>query len=462
MCSLIGFRAGTKDKHEEQLEEYLKILSERGDQSFGYFYRTKEGEIFYAKSLALAPIAKDLKTLPEGAWCFLHARKASAGMAGTTNKDKLERAHPVASDDESILLLHNGTKASINDTVYGSISDSQGLATLLSVMWEDRKILAKEIGVVLYQRGKQIYLYKDGERPLVMSEDNTIFASEPISDKVKWKNIKVTTDKDNFDVALDFSAEDLGIPCDKAVEIKFNIAVATVKNWSVKGYPKVSLCTTCKKRHIDMEGVYTACCVCVIEGKYKKVNNTYRANNTKHTVKETKVNTKAKEPSKGIGTVITSGAKDGILQRSNVSVPYGEMEELFTSDINILKTLGYDDVIWKGWAIVKTNVYYKNLNGAIFIKPIPNGKFKVKVDRVFINNKSLNYRHAFHTATSQTIKILGKLNTTAVYMLNKDMDLTSSIRQVKMGAYPVETLVTRGEGAKKRTALIGFKELITT
>ena len=123
MCSIIGFKAGTKDKHENKIEEYLKVLQERGDQSFGYFYRTLDGETYFNKSLSIKPLIEQIEATPKGAWCFMHARKASLGMTGGNATLQLARAHPVESDDKLVTLLHNGTKSSIFDTVQGLLDD---------------------------------------------------------------------------------------------------------------------------------------------------------------------------------------------------------------------------------------------------------------------------------------------------------------------------------------------------
>lgn len=470
MCSLIGFKTKTPANHQNKVEQYLKILEERGDQSFGYFYITADGSIFYAKSLALKPLLDDIKGMPANSWCFIHARKASYGMAGTTVAEKLSRAHPVTSDDDSILLLHNGTKASIKDTVYGSLSDSQGLATLLSTMWEGRNILAGDLGVVIYERKGKIYLYKDGVRPLVMSEDKTIFASEPVFDTVKWQNIGVTTGgtaENSFDIELDFTKSDLGLTLGAPVEIKFNIALTTIKNYSTMGMPRVSLCTTCKRKHIDLLNNYRICCTCAIEERlpavYANVPTATKPATPPATTTAQVTNSIHKTPTTPTVQGVVPINKGGILERSSNSVPSSDEIEIFTSDINILKTLGYDSVTWRGWAIVKVNMLYKNTDGVFFAEPVENGHHKVKVDRIFVKRNNPIFKSNFSTITNKAVHILGDLDNKGVSVLRKSIDISIGFRDGDAGAYALDTHVVPrfyvSPGMSNKGVLVGFRAL---
>ena len=385
MCAIIGFLVESKNKHETKVEEYLKILQERGDQSFGYFYRTPDGETYFNKALTLEPLLQQIKDAPKGSWCFLHARKASHGMTGTTVDDKLAKAHPVESDDKLITLIHNGTKSSIHDTVDDSLSDSQGLATLLSKAWEGRRTYYGDIGVVLYERAGKVYLYKDGIRPLVMSEDNTIFASEPLFDTMQWKNIKNTyTRAKGDDVELNLKKQDLNLKYGKLVTIKFDVATATVKNFSVVGYPKTTTCGICKKSHIKNKETFN-CCVCAIENR---------------TIVKT-------IPTKTTGIV---KLEPGILEMSNRRPLEVGMVSLLGIDFSAFKNAGYADIKYGGSATVRADFLHQTLDGLLFVKPNSKGKYLVKVDKVILPKTTKGYKeYAWQLKTRNSVAILGEL-----------------------------------------------------
>jgi len=347
MCSIIGFKTKTESKHEEKLEQYLDILQERGDQSFGFFYITEGNQVYWDKDLTPDVIIDSVKALKDDAvpaWVFIHARKASAGMTGGTKDEQLQKAHPVFSDDETVMVLHNGTKSSLYHSVAGALSDSQALATLLSLTYENREMYYGDIGVVLFDNNKGIHLYKDGMRPLVMFEDNTIFASEPVFEG-KWKNIKPTIkDKKLTDIILDFENPTLGLSFGPLVDIDFNIATTTVANFSVKGMPKISYCSTCKKRHIELKD-RTQCCVCKIEGRKAIKAITYTKSTTNTTKKVKTVTDLVEHPKGAFGTPIANQSKSE--------------EIMYTCDISAFRKLGIrEGLIYRGSAYVKVDHLY--------------------------------------------------------------------------------------------------------
>lgn len=398
MCSIIGFKVGTKHQHEENIEEYMTVLQERGDQSFGFIAKYPNGDIYYSKTLYLKSFLSSLDGIPSGSWVFIHARKASAGMAGTTTAEKLERAHPVFSDDEKIILLHNGTKNSLHDTIQGSKSDSQALATLLSLTWEHRRLYYGNIGVVIYERDGDIYLYKDGMRPLVMAEDNTIFASEPVDDKLKWKNVKVTlNDKGEPDTKLDFDDENLGLEFDDAVEIKFIPNNYTY--YGNKGYPTVSFCPSCKAKHIENQKT-TVCCVCAIEGKTLVPSTP---------------------------TSVASKLPDGVLFVSADRQPTDNEAVLFTCDTRALREASdITGAAWAGTATIKADVMHRTKDGTPFFKPTSLGKYVVKVDRVFINKAHPKYKLIWDAKEGKLVSVIGELDSSKTMKLTTNLDMSKA------------------------------------
>ena len=422
MCALIGFRIESDNNHHLKVSKYFNILKERGDQSYGYITRELDGTVYYAKSLSITTIVKDIEKMSMGTWVFVHARKASAGMAGNTIADKLARAHPVESDDGSILLLHNGTKASIKQTVMGSLSDSQGLATLLSIAWEGRRTYLGDIGVVIYERKGEIYVYKDGIRPLVMSEDNTIFASEPISDEVKWANIENTYSYGNdssTDIVLDFSKENLGLKTSALTAIKFKLATSTIANYSVKGMPRSTFCTKCKKSHLDNDKT-DICCVCsIVENIETKI--TYPTSRKFIGGKSKLTNQKV--------VVVTPDAlkaKGVVFQTTNQTAASYQLE-LFMCDSNLARRAGIITGTWQGTAIVKANYIFRSDLGLLFVLPDPDGKYFVKVDRVFISNTATEARKLYSTKVGRSIPMLGNSLHGNVITLKENVDISKAI-----------------------------------
>jgi len=418
MCAIIGFEVGTPEKHENNVVKYFTTLQERGDQSFGYLSMEPDGIIYYCKSLQLSGLIESIESSPKGTWIYMHARKASYGMTGGTVDEQLEKAHPVKSDNEEVLLLHNGTKSEIHDTVQGSISDSQGLATLLSLMPNEKaySLLSGDLGVVVYNKNGKVYLYKDGCRPLVMAETKTIFASEPLFDTVKWHNIAPTVGIDKFSVELKPTEDSLGLTLGKATTVKFNIAQHTVKNFTTKGMPKSSTCNLCKKMHLENINGMEPCCTCAIEGRVPlKV--------VKTTPKVTYSTPKA--------TNSTSSAK-AVLHRSTNTLPQKGESELFISDITMLRTLGYshDDVKWVGWAKVKANLVYKNEDGSLFVEPRATGSIIVKTDRVIVKNKMKKVGNTKHDITTTVVKHLGRLDMSTIFVPKRGVDISTGAKNV--------------------------------
>ena len=130
-------------------------------------------------------------------------------------------------------------------------------------------------------------------------------------------------------------------------------------------------------------------------------------------------------------------------------------------NVNILKSLGYNNVIWKGWAIVKANIIYKSTNGALFVPPQENGTQNLKVDRVFVDKASPACKQAYSTITNKTLYLLGELDNSSVYVIKHDMDISTGVREVNTGMYKLETFVmpTGFDGKLDRTegSLVGFR-----
>lgn len=442
MCAIIGFEAGTERKHEERIEEYLKILEERGDQSFGYFYRTLDGETYFNKALTVEPLLQQIKDTPKGAWCFMHARKASAGMSGGTADARLAKAHPVDSDDKLITLIHNGTKASIHDTVKGSISDSQGLATLLSIAWKGRRDYYGNIGVVIYERAGVVHLYKDGTRPLVMSEDNTIFASEPLFDDIKWKNISNTyTLTTGTDVILDITKKGLGLKFGVLVDIKFDIATNTVHNFSTKGYPKTTTCTICSKSHIKQINTF-GCCVCKIEGRVATAYKQGKKHNTNYTKK----------------------LAPGVLVESDKDAAKLHEDTLYGSDFSLLKDVGYTLPNYGGYALVKADNLYTTTDGLIFVKPTATGKFLVKVDKIIVDRSQGNAKYAWNPKTATSVQILGDLDVNKVIPIKENLDISYASKNIADNRHILTGKIVSKESGKETSTsfgkLIGYKKYI--
>ena len=455
MCSLIGFKVGTSHKHEEKVGKYLEILKERGDQSFGYIYRTPEGKIFFMKSLTLPSIEGSKKAIPKDSWCFLHARKASAGMITGTYDVKIARAHPVESDDKSILLLHNGTKSSLFNTVYGSVSDSQALATLLSFSHSKRRMYFGDTGVVIYEKESDVYLYKDGIRPLVMAEDETIFASEPVDDSVRWRNISNTYSYINeakTDVKLDFSADTLGLTCEAPVAITFELAEFTVANYYTKGIPKSSYCSSCKCSHLKDKDKYI-CCVCSIQGKKSTSAYSHRNNTTYEKDKKTGATTT---------TTIIKTMKElekGVIEQSVRDTPMLTQEVLYACDSNLVKLAGFKNVLWKGTAVIKTDYVYRTMEGLIFAVPNPAGKYLVKVDKLFVDRNAPAFKKVWNRESSTLVRLLGNLMKVPEVKLKANINFAVAVRNYQGGLAPMTSKVTKLMGKLIQQENVGFNSL---
>jgi len=405
MCSIISFKTGTEYRHEDKIKTYFNILKGRGDQSYGYIFIQPDGDIYFKKSLVVTDIVDDFKEVPADTWVFLHARKASPGMTATTYADKLDRAHPVESNDKSVILLHNGTKQSLHAVVAGSVSDSQAMATLLSKMYENRKLLYGQIGVMIYEINGDVHLYKDGMRPLVMHESNTIFASEPVFNG-KWKNIKNTygpKTKSKGDVILKLSEDGLGLTYGKPVDIEFEIATITAYN-SVIGEPKVAYCSVCKKQHLKNK-LSGRCCTCYIEVEGLATPTTLKNSHKTTTIKK-------------------ADKFKAIISESASSAPLIGQKTLYGIDIGIVRKTGVkqEDVKYGGVAIVRCDNLYRDVGGLLYAIPKENGKYVVKCDRLFANPEFLTTTAVLKTG--DVVDTIYKLDKKGEIKLNTDIDMS--------------------------------------
>jgi len=257
MCSIIG-TSKLDDKFKENIDEYFKTLSHRGTDSYGYIFLnrdTKQFELF--KSLTKIDFVNRIKELPDNGSIICHARKASVGAVDVTN------AHPVKSNGNTVWLIHNGTNKSYA-SFYNATSDSQGLASLIEAVSEDKLDgLLNDLGVVFFTKNSHLYFYKDTLRPICLNKESGIFASEPLFDG-KWALIKEQITPVVFDFIFDTKEE---------FELELGLE---------------SYCTTCKKRHIKQKGKQL-CAVCKLDGKsepvvYTSTYNTQASNDIYFTI----------------------------------------------------------------------------------------------------------------------------------------------------------------------------------
>ena len=242
MCSIIG-TSKLDDKFKENIDEYFKTLAHRGTDSYGYIFlnrKSKQFELF--KSLTKKDFIDKIKELPNNGALICHARKASVGAVDVVN------AHPVKSSDNTVWLIHNGTNKTYAD-FYDASSDSQGLASLIEAVSEDKLDgLLNDLGVVFFTKNSHIYFYKDELRPLCLNKESGIFASEPLFDG-KWALIKEQMTPVVFDFTFDTKEE---------FELELGLE---------------SYCTTCKKRHIKQKKK-ALCAVCKLDGKLEPTSYT--------------------------------------------------------------------------------------------------------------------------------------------------------------------------------------------
>jgi len=257
MCSIIG-TSKLDNKFKKNIDEYFETLDHRGTDSYGYIFlnrKSKQFELF--KSLTKKDFIDKIKELPNNGSIICHARKASVGAVDVVN------AHPVKSSDNTVWLIHNGTNKTYAD-FYDASSDSQGLASLIEAVSEDKLDgLLNDLGVVFFTKGKYIYFYKDELRPLCLNKESGIFASEPLFDG-KWALVKK-----------------------QIVPKKFNFTFDTKEEMELE-LGTVAYCNTCRKKHIKQKEK-TLCAVCKLDGKpeptsYTSSYNTRTSNDIYFTI----------------------------------------------------------------------------------------------------------------------------------------------------------------------------------
>lgn len=235
MCSIIVAKANKDFK--KNVKEYMLKLSHRGkDEGCGILAHTSKG-MMRLKSMKITDVVDYVQTLENNTLVIIHQRKASVG---TIN---IENAHPVVSDNKQVNVIHNGTRK-IYKELWDASSDSQGLATLLSITEQhSHEKIMRELGVVFYTYKGKLYFYKDALRPLVKSKRKAIMSSEPLFDG-EW----ATVDEVEKPHPFNFDKE----------------AVSDYKDIKLtKGDAKY--CYNCKKIHLP--STRNVCGVCAILGK---------------------------------------------------------------------------------------------------------------------------------------------------------------------------------------------------
>ena len=258
MCGIIGF-IDVKERREA-IDTALNLLKHRGTDSYGYILErgaTTETD----KSLSKLSTLKSLNAKDKSDFILLHNRKTSVG--GTT----IPLAHPIQSKNKKVQVIHNGTKKPLFNTIDDAKSDTEAIAEIISLHFEASPLLSKlleDCGVVFAknQETGEVLFHTDGCRPLFISKNRQIIASEPVG-LGEWFLIKPTIGI--YNSFLHFM---------KKVKVHSK-SVTLGKDDNVT----TQLCDGCNKMHLETSK-YGKCFECEVLGRKVTNYSSYSSNYT--------------------------------------------------------------------------------------------------------------------------------------------------------------------------------------
>jgi hypothetical protein len=185
MCGIVGIIAkntnGFLHQHTNIFTEMLYANALRGFDSTGVFGVNKSGNVDIKKMATQAshfishPDYKEFETSMFSKYHFAigHNRKATLGEKSSYN------AHPFWDKDENICLIHNGTIKNQHELCKTSEVDSAAIANALGEADNIESVIEKIDGafaLIWYNvKEKTLYLIRNKERPLFISETNDSF-----------------------------------------------------------------------------------------------------------------------------------------------------------------------------------------------------------------------------------------------------------------------------------------------
>lgn len=342
MCGIIG---GKYDVLKHNFDTYLNRLKHRGTDSYGVTVFTPTYSTWF-KATSLKKIKgktlwEDVTSVKNTQHLLIHNRKASVGGIN------IDLAHPIEKGGWAV--THNGTKKSLQKLLEATCkSDTEAISTILGYT-NVVKLLSELFdgaGVVLATNDPQFFVHIDGNRPLMMNKERTIFSSEPV-ESGEWALIKEQT-------KIYKSIEDFMQNCETYdfVEIE-----------DIKKY-KPYYCYKCKKTHLNT--AYGLCPAC--ESKYGK--DTY----TKQTTVTTTI-TKQSDLRKGMVVwcglnycwgVVTDIEKGGVKCVDAYGIEFNsiasqlipaEAQDLEDCEVSVIyNKFIYNATIKKGIAVIKENL----------------------------------------------------------------------------------------------------------
>lgn len=240
MC---GYILGNRDTlRSNGVKNLLDKQKHRGVDGYGAIALYNNGESMHIKYMTVAPLVNWIDDLKGNPYIFVHHRATSVG--GT----KLKLAHPLEFNDS--ILMQNGTNRDPYQMVTMAESDSEALVMLLDSMTPVNldKYILDNVGVLVFRKDNEFYLYKDASRPLNVHTSGLI-CSEPLV-AGKWSAVN--------DGMYPIHVEDSKL-------VGLDLFVDT----EISDIGSVGVCSFCKKRHYIPEG-YTVCNSCVAEGVPQK------------------------------------------------------------------------------------------------------------------------------------------------------------------------------------------------
>ena len=261
MCSIIGYKITETRKKDlqERLTNNFNLLSHRGEDSFGAIMISSE-KITSTKAMGLDTFTDSVtELLKEHNYKYIiaHGRKSSIGRIN------LGLQHPIITknEDVEVFTIHNGTNRDLYNLLkpYGG-SDTAVMSKIFSKykpeVDEIVKMLLADTGVVfnMFNNGK-LYFHRDSARPLMISEDRNMIASEPHTTG-NWMMVK---EQDTlFDSVEDFfnntEVYDKKVECTEKVHTR--------------------KCTFCKKTHLHSAKTGGKCLCCEAAASTKTTYNT--------------------------------------------------------------------------------------------------------------------------------------------------------------------------------------------
>lgn len=187
MCGLVSLIAkrpnGFYSPDPDIFQQLLYADAVRGWDATGTFGVTKEGNVDIKKQAVAAnsflcnPSYQEFhsKILPKYTILVGHNRKATHGSKGDDNN-----AHPFWSENNKIVLVHNGMVANQKDFCTKATVDSEAICNALSLADDPKKVISKVTGAFAFiwynTEQKKLYFIRNEQRPLFLVETSTTYA----------------------------------------------------------------------------------------------------------------------------------------------------------------------------------------------------------------------------------------------------------------------------------------------